>query len=342
MRVQLHISSLLKGERMPSISVIVPVYNVEKYIHRCVDSILNQTYTDFELILVDDGSPDNCGAICDEYAQKDSRVVVIHQENGGLSAARNAGIDWAFANSNSEWLTFIDSDDWIHTEYLKFLYQATSVNRVDISVCGIRQVEDDIADELKINFSGVRFFTGKEGCAFIYTGSNRCVSYVSACTKLFSKKLFNTVRFPVGKIHEDQFTTYRLLFEVDRIAECGECAYFHYSNADSITKSKFNPKRYDDIAACEEAARFYLEQNEFQLADLCITHKRYLTALYSLMARKSGVYHSIPRNFRVTLSQAYDRIMKKNGMEYGEFIFYQYYPWYTKFRAYWRKISQLF
>ena len=103
---------------MPSVSVIVPVYDVEKTIRRCVDSILAQTYTDYELILVDDGSPDACGAICDEYAVKDSRVHVIHQENGGLSAARNAGIDWAFANTESQYLTFIDSDDWVHPLYL--------------------------------------------------------------------------------------------------------------------------------------------------------------------------------------------------------------------------------
>ena len=103
---------------MPQISVIVPVYKVEPYLRRCVDSILGQTFTDFELILVDDGSPDNCPAICDEYARKDTRVHVIHQENGGLSAARNAGIDWAFANSDSQWLTSVDSDEWVHPEML--------------------------------------------------------------------------------------------------------------------------------------------------------------------------------------------------------------------------------
>ena len=96
---------------MPVISVIVPVYKVEKYIHRCIDSILGQTFTDFELILVDDGSPDNCGAICDEYAAKDSRVVVIHQENDGVSSARNAGIDWSFANSDSIWMAFVKIDN---------------------------------------------------------------------------------------------------------------------------------------------------------------------------------------------------------------------------------------
>ena len=126
---------------MPAISVIVPVYKVEKYIHRCVDSILGQTFTDYELILVDDGSPDNCGAICDEYAVKDSRIVVIHQENGGLSAARNTGIDWSFANSDSRWLTFIDSDDWVHPEYLQRLLAAAVEHNVSVSICGYAQTE---------------------------------------------------------------------------------------------------------------------------------------------------------------------------------------------------------
>ena len=121
--------------RFLTISVIVPVYNVEKYLNRCIDSILAQTFTDFELILVDDGSPDNCGKICDEYAAKDSRIHVIHKANGGLSDARNAGIDWAFANSNSEWVTFMDSDDWIPDNYLFELYHACVQNLSQVAIC---------------------------------------------------------------------------------------------------------------------------------------------------------------------------------------------------------------
>ena len=132
---------------MPVISVIVPVYNVEKYLHRCVDSILAQTFTDFELILVDDGSPDNCGKICDEYAEKDSRIHVIHKVNGGLSDARNAGIDWAFANSNSEWVTFIDSDDWVDKYYLEYLYNSILTHKTKLAVCNY---EKTYGEELSI------------------------------------------------------------------------------------------------------------------------------------------------------------------------------------------------
>ena len=139
---------------MPTISVIVPVYKVEKYIHRCVDSILNQTFSDFELILVDDGSPDNCGAICDEYAAKDSRVVVIHQENGGLSAARNAGIDWAFANSDSQWLSFIDSDDWVHPEYLQKLLDTAVNNSAEVAFCTLTAFTEDEHGYQEVPFLG--------------------------------------------------------------------------------------------------------------------------------------------------------------------------------------------
>ena len=107
---------------MANISVIVPVYKVEDFLSRCVDSILRQSYSDFDLILVDDGSPDRCGQMCEAYARQDSRVHVIHQENGGLSAARNSGIDWAIAHSGSRWLAFVDSDDWVHPDFLKVLY----------------------------------------------------------------------------------------------------------------------------------------------------------------------------------------------------------------------------
>ena len=129
------------------ISVIVPVYKVEKYIHRCIDSILAQTFSDFELILVDDGSPDNCGRICDEYALKDNRIHVIHKENGGLSDARNAGIDWAFEHSDSEWITFIDSDDWVHKKYLESLINGAINTNSDVVIGGY-QLSSDSSPEL--------------------------------------------------------------------------------------------------------------------------------------------------------------------------------------------------
>jgi len=125
---------------MSNISVVIPVYNVESYINRCVDSLLDQSFTDFDLVLVDDGSLDNSGAICDEYEKKDKRICVIHKANWGLSDARNVGIEWALTNSNSEWITFIDSDDWVHPDYLRYLYRAVCENDVELSVVKFMKV----------------------------------------------------------------------------------------------------------------------------------------------------------------------------------------------------------
>ena len=128
---------------MAEISVIVPVYKVEAFLGRCVDSILSQSFSDFELILVDDGSPDNCGKMCEDYAKQDDRIHVIHQKNGGLSAARNTGIDWTFKHSESRWLAFVDSDDWVHPDYLKILYNTAKHTSCKLSACGFFKTEGE-------------------------------------------------------------------------------------------------------------------------------------------------------------------------------------------------------
>ena len=229
---------------MPTISVIVPVYKVENYIHRCVSSIQRQSYADFELILVDDGSPDNCGAICDEYAQKDSRIVVIHQENGGLSAARNAGIDWAFAHSDSQWLTFIDSDDWVHPQYLQLLLDAAESNHVGISICGYAETNGeepviDTQDMLQQLWNPEDFYVKHN------------VNATIACGKLYRKECFTEIRYPVGKIHEDEFVTYKILFAHHAVAVISAPLYAYYTNPGSITKSGISRFRIDAFEAIE-------------------------------------------------------------------------------------------
>lgn len=327
---------------MPQISVIVPVYNVEKYIHRCVDSILNQTFTDFELILVDDGSPDNCGAICDEYAAKDSRIHVIHQENGGLSAARNAGIDWSFANSDSQWITFIDSDDYVLPQYLVKLINAAKTSDAEIIECGMRRVKTENDFSLTLNFEGIKVFTGAQACTFLYVRMDRQVSYVSACAKLIDKKLLNGIRFPMGKLHEDQFLTYQLLYKSNKVAELGDCLYLYYvANTDSIMRAQFHKKRYDDIEALNHAISFYRHNSESELVHLAGAHKRYMLAIFSLLARKVGIYRELPRSYRVSAREAYKLIRKRDGQDIAEYQLFQIYPGAIKVQAYIRKIISL-
>lgn len=255
---------------MPQISVIVPVYKVEPYLHRCVDSILAQTFIDFELILVDDGSPDNCPAICDEYAEKDSRVHVIHQENGGLSAARNAGIDWAFTHSNSQWISFVDSDDWVCTEYLERLFSAAVDNHVDISICGYIEThgkEPEVAPQhLEPQLWHVEDF---------YAAHN--INATIACGKLYKKQCFENVRYPVGKLHEDEFTTYKLLFAIQYVAVIPDALYLYYINRDGITKSAWSMRRIDGYTAMEGSIQ-YFDQNGFDAAKRAVI-RRYLLSI---------------------------------------------------------------
>lgn len=247
---------------MPKISVIVPVYKVEPYLHRCVDSILNQTFTDFELILVDDGSPDNCPAICDEYAEKDDRVQVIHQANGGLSAARNAGIDRAFANSDSQWINFVDSDDWVDMHYLETLYSSVAEGKADICACGFSE---------KRNISSSADIAAMQTPKIVSFEDYYCtkweyVNLISSCGKIYRKSAFAHIRFPIGKINEDIFTTYRLLFMCSKVAVIDQPLYTYYvGEANSIMRASWTPNRLAEIEGYEEMISF-METHDFEQA----------------------------------------------------------------------------
>ena len=241
---------------MTSVSVIVPVYNVEPCLCRCVDSLLAQTFTNHELILVNDGSSDNCGAICDRYAGQDSRVHVIHQENGGLSAARNAGIDWVLANSSSQWLTFVDGDDYVSAHFLERLYRLAAEDHTKCSMCGY-----SILDQKGLSGYGgeSRTFVLAPDEAYGMSFPEGCrMSVVSSCFKLFHISLFRDVRFPAGRIHEDRFTTHRLLFQCDRISITTDPLYIYDKlSGGSITHRPWTPERMDDFDACEEQMAFF-------------------------------------------------------------------------------------
>lgn len=238
---------------MPKISVIVPVYNVEPYLHRCIDSILNQSYSDIELILVDDGSPDNCGVICDDYAVRDERVHVIHRENGGLSAARNSGIDWVFENSDSEWLAFIDSDDWVHKDYLLNLLTPAEKYGVNLCVCGLYWT-DTFVEDVPLDCTPELMDVDD---LFV----NHQEKGICACNKLIKKHLLTEIRFPVGRLYEDAFVTHKLLFACDKAVVVDENMYYYFSNPTSITRSKWSDRKLDSIDAHEQRLEFFKEIN---------------------------------------------------------------------------------
>ncbi len=241
---------------MPKISVIVPVYKVEDYLDRCVKSILAQTFADFELILVDDGSPDNCPAMCDEWAKKDNRIIVIHQENGGLSAARNAGIDWAFANSDSEWLSFVDSDDWVHPCFLEYLYRAVCDSGCLISICDVDTISTDSTEFLTLEYSTATFDSME-----FYLNDKGLLNTV-ACNKLYHKSIFKDIRYPVGKIREDEFVTYKLLYKTKSVIFISSALYLYFQRNDSIMNNPSPKNTTDCILALLERIEFWRKHNE--------------------------------------------------------------------------------
>ena len=239
------------------ISIIVPVYKVEKYIYRCIKSILMQSLDNFELILVDDGSYDKCGDICDSFASLDERIHVIHKPNGGLSDARNIGIDWAYINSDSDWLTFIDSDDWVHPKYLEALYNAVIETKAQIGICGYKKV---LCDEVVIDKADIN-------AEIVNTEDFFCENNVNAVVawgKLYKKEFFKKIRFPFKKLHEDEFTTYKILFKFDKIVYTDFPLYYYFQSNDSIIRSEWNPRKIALLEAIDESCDFFLSNKFFR------------------------------------------------------------------------------
>lgn len=259
----------------PLISVIVPVYQVEEYLERCVKSILSQTYKNLEVILVDDGSPDQCPAICDACAEKDVRVKVLHQENKGLSGARNAGIDAA----SGEYLAFVDSDDYVSPHFIEELYQLLQDTGCAIGQCRFSYVKGDgLVEE---GDSAFCIYRGESLMEQLYGPEEKATCFVVAWNKLYRAELFKEtgIRYPEGRIHEDEAITYRLFHEAKKLAFLDRALYGYYTeNGDSIT-SVFSAKRLQWLTAHEERIAFF-KKNGYEkllpaayrkLCDACIT-----------------------------------------------------------------------
>ena len=225
----------------PNISVIVPIYNVEPYLRRCVDFLLKQTYEDFELILVDDGSPDNCGAICDEYAAMDARVKVIHKANGGLSDARNAGLEIA----QGEYIAFVDSDDWVAPEYLKRMMEAMQETGADICECGILRTHG--ADEVPAAVCGLPevYETSDALEQLIHDGA----FHQHVWNKLYRREVIADIMFPKGKTNEDEFWTYQAFGNAKKVAKISDVLYFYFQRPGSIMSETYSLKRLDALEA---------------------------------------------------------------------------------------------
>lgn len=232
----------------PEISIIVPVYNVENYINGCIDSILNQEFKNFELILVNDGSTDKSGLICDEYEKKDDRVKVIHQEYKGVSAARNVGIN----NAKGHYIGFVDSDDYIYKDMYSTLYNLCEQTNSDIGVCKLFREIDGKIINLDDNLI-IKEMDNEEAMKELFKG---ILYRFSLANKLFKKSCFNGVEFPEGRIHEDLSTTYKLFANSAKTVYTNSTGYVYVKRSNSILTKQFYEKRLDAFYGWDEILQF--------------------------------------------------------------------------------------
>lgn len=230
------------------VTIVVPVYKVEKYIDRCIKSILNQTYKNLEIILVDDGSPDNCGKICENYAQKDERIKVVHKENGGLSDARNAGI----SISNGKYISFIDSDDYIDPEYIELLYKTIKKDKSDMAISSHKVIYEN-GTVLEKATKEESILKPKEVLKRILYDDG---IDLSAWAKLYKIELFKEIRYPKGRLFEDAATTYKLVDKCEKISIISRSTYNYIIRGNSITNINFSEKKMDLIISTEEMCNY--------------------------------------------------------------------------------------
>lgn len=235
------------------ISIIVPVYNVEKYLKRCIDSILIQTYSDFELILVNDGSDDNSGEICDEYAQKDSRIIVIHKENAGAASALNKGLDWIYKNSTNEWISIIDSDDMVHPQMLEMLYYHIANTGNKLIAGDYLDFNDEKNIEPKyVEIESIKTTNMKPEDFSVKSH----IIELSWWGKLYHRDCFEKIRYPIVKMNADSFVTYRIIFALDSIIHLEYPVFYHFHNSTGVTYSDWSPKKLGVFKALEEEIDF--------------------------------------------------------------------------------------
>ena len=261
---------------MDLVSVIIPVYNVENFLDRCVESVVSQSYDNLQIILVDDCSTDNSGMICDSWQKKDKRIEVIHKVNGGLSDARNFGLDAV----RGEYVTLIDSDDYVDTEYITYLY-----NLIDNYKCSI-SISSYYVSKVSGNEDCGKGF--KDGILDTAEAIARMLCdegfSVSACSKLYKKDIFDGIRYPVGKLCEDNGTTYKLIMKAEKIAFGHESHYYYCIRTDSIMTSKFSWKKFDLIELTDKMAED-VQSRYPKLRDVVI--RRQLYARLSVLRQAS-------------------------------------------------------
>ena len=280
------------------ISVIVPVYNVKDYLDRCVASLINQTYSNIEIILVDDGSTDESKDMCDKYATIDTRIKVIHQSNAGLSGARNTGLD----NASGEYIYFVDSDDYLELNALELMINRSHRFNADVVACGIKNVFDNSELDYRFTSKDPGTWSGKESVIQMMRTNNVCTV---AWNKLYKANLWKDLRFTVGVLHEDEDVTYKPLYMANIVTFMPDCLYDYYQRGDSIVHLKQEVRYEDFFNAIEKRMLFFEEKNEKEL----IEH-----SLLTFLEHLKYVYRETGEETRSILSPLYNQMIAKRGL----------------------------
>ena len=274
---------------MGKLGVVIPVYNAEAFLRRCLDSILNQTFTDFKCVLVDDGSSDGSKSICQEYEKKDERISVLYQNQQGVSVARNKGLDYIFAKYSCEYIGFVDSDDWIHPQMYEILYKLLKEYDANMSVCSYKDVKnknDGVSGNLvEMALRNSKVIYQEEALESLFTTGNDMFGLVMP--KLYKSDLFKNRRFKEGIIYEDVRSCYRVLYDAKKIAMTTCELYNYYYNPSSITKSKYTKKRLDIIPAMEEQISFIKECGYVKAYELAVRKYLYLLSYHGKLAHEN-------------------------------------------------------
>lgn len=318
----------------PLITVVVPVYNVEKYLNRCIDSICNQSYKNLEIILVDDGSTDYCGRICDNYQKKDTRISVIHQINKGLSEARNAGIDVA----TGKYIAFIDSDDYIAENMIEVLYTNMKKNGADISCCGHTDIYERSGNRISSSERKMTIMSSKEALGiFLFT---RVVDVV-AWNKLYNIVLFDNIRYTPGKLYEDHFTTYKLLDKASKIVHTTEPLYFYCKRGSSIGGSSFTERDFELKEALDIECSYIIEKYPDLKRQLEVGYIIWMMVLYDKMLLADTVDAEFLGILKKKIRSNLINIIKFKDISFSKkiqlllvfcnkYLYYKVYGWYLK------------
>lgn len=247
----------------PKISLIVPVYNVESYLERCIDSLINQTIKEIEILLIDDGSTDNSGHICDDYAKIDKRIRVIHKKNGGLSDARNRGLEIA----SGDYIGFVDSDDYVHRDMFQVMYETMFQENCDIVEVGYKEFYEK--DTVQVDITKKSLNVYDKNSAVIRTILDiKCRNYV--WNKLYKKQLWKDIEFPVGKVYEDIFTTHKVISKSNKLVKLDANFYYYYQREGSIVNSKFNLKHHIDHYDAVKDMILFIEKEYPEMLSIAI------------------------------------------------------------------------